>query len=69
MSRKIRDRKAKADWLLQQSSQQFDEHQLQCIVDKCQQALAIYREIGDRKGEDRCLEKIVRAYAYLGGWS
>jgi hypothetical protein len=66
---KNQDRKAKADRLLQESERQFNAYQLQLAVEKCQQALAIYKEIGDRKGEARSLEKICSGYAYLTGWT
>lgn len=64
-----RDRKTQADWLLQEGERQFDKHQSQTAIEKWQQALAIYREIGDRTGENRSLDKIVSSYAYLTGWS
>jgi hypothetical protein len=59
----------RANWLQQQSDRQFREGQLQAALASCQEALAIYREIGDREAESRALNAIVRAYAYLSGWS
>lgn len=59
----------RANWLRQQSDRQFREGQLQAALATCQEALAIYREIGDREAESHSLEAIVRAYAYLNGWS
>jgi hypothetical protein len=47
-------RKAEADRLLQQGIQQYQTSQFEAALQSWQQALIIYREIKDRKGEGQC---------------
>jgi CHAT domain-containing protein len=60
------DRKAEADRLLQQGIQQLDTSQFRAALQSWQQALEIYREIGDRAGEGAALGNLGNAYADLG---
>ncbi|MDY7022562.1 MAG: CHAT domain-containing protein, partial [Cyanobacteriota bacterium] len=59
-------KKAKAEQLLQQGIQQFKISQLREALQSWQEALEIYREIGDRKREADALANLIQAYFYLG---
>ncbi|ERT04965.1 TPR repeat family protein [Lyngbya aestuarii BL J] len=59
-------RKAQADQLLEQGIQQYKTSQFQEALQSFQQALEIYREIGDRNGEGRSLGSLGNAYRRLG---
>jgi len=48
-------RKAEADRLLQQGFQLFKTNQFQAALQSAQQALTIYRQIGDKAGEETTL--------------
>jgi CHAT domain-containing protein/lipopolysaccharide biosynthesis regulator YciM len=60
------NRKAEADQLLEQGNQQFDKSQFQAAMKSYQQALTIYREIGERSGESISLNNLGNAYYSLG---
>jgi tetratricopeptide (TPR) repeat protein len=60
------DRQADADNLLQQGIQQHQISQFREALQSWQQALEIYREIGDRAGEGTTLNNLGSAYADLG---
>ncbi|MBD2003868.1 MULTISPECIES: CHAT domain-containing protein [Cyanophyceae] len=60
------DRKAEALRLYQEGSQQFNRGQFQEALQAAQQALVIFREIGDRQGEANSLMGLGGAYGYLG---
>jgi CHAT domain-containing protein/Flp pilus assembly protein TadD len=60
------ERKAEADRLLQQGIEQYKTSQFQAATQSWQQALAIYREIGNRQGEANSLTGIGVAYSALG---
>ncbi len=59
-------RKAEADRLLQQGIQQLDTSQFREALQSWQQALEIYREIGNRYGEGSSLNNLGIAYRNLG---
>ncbi|MBD1814937.1 CHAT domain-containing protein [Microcoleus vaginatus DQ-U2] len=59
-------RKAEAERLLQQGTQQFNISQFREALQFWEQALTIYREIGDRKGEAASLGNLGAAYRSLG---
>jgi len=59
-------RKAEADRLLQQGIQQSQVSQFREALQSWEQALAIYREIGDRQGEGNALGNLGIAYSDLG---
>jgi CHAT domain-containing protein/uncharacterized protein HemY len=59
-------RKAEADRLLQQAVQQYRQSQFREALRNLEQALVIYREIGDRKGEGGTLMGIGNVYNNLG---
>jgi CHAT domain-containing protein/lipopolysaccharide biosynthesis regulator YciM len=61
-------RKAEADRLLQQGIQQVQTSQFQAALQSWEQALAIYREIGDRQGEGAILGNLGIAYRSLGDY-
>jgi CHAT domain-containing protein len=52
------DRKAKADRLLEQGTQQYNVSQFEQAFQSWQQALTIYREIKDRRGESAALANL-----------
>ena len=56
------DRKAEADRLLQQGIQQYQISQFWEALQSWEQALAIYREIGDRTGEGAALGNLGIVY-------
>ncbi len=58
-------RKAEANRLLQQGGKQLQTRQSQAAIQPLQQALAIYREIGDRSGEGKALVYLGLAYFAL----
>ncbi|MEP0855558.1 tetratricopeptide repeat protein [Trichocoleus sp. DQ-U1] len=60
------NRKAEADRLREEGNQQLDTSQFQAALQSYQQALAIYKEIGDKEGEADCLNNLGRAYNNLG---
>ncbi|MFB2877873.1 tetratricopeptide repeat protein, partial [Floridanema aerugineum] len=62
------EKKAEASRLLQQGNQQFKTSKFQEALQSFQQALAIYREIGDRNGEARALGTVGLAYYALGDY-
>ncbi|AUT00319.1 Fis family transcriptional regulator [Nostoc sp. CENA543] len=59
------DRKAEADRLLLQGIKQFQTGQLEAVLQSWQQALKIYQEIKDRKGEGAALANLANAYKVL----
>ena len=59
-------RQAEADRLLEQGNQQFNISQFREALQSWEQALTIYREIGDRKGEAASLGNLGIAYDSLG---
>ena len=60
------NRKAEADRLREQGNKQLDTSQFQAALQSFQQALAIYKEIGDKEGEADSLNNLGRAYNNLG---
>ncbi|MBD2194502.1 MULTISPECIES: CHAT domain-containing protein [Calothrix] len=61
-------RKAEADRLFKQGIQQFDTSQFEAALQSWQQALIIYREIKDRKGESWILGSFGLAYYAMGDY-
>ncbi|HAX79740.1 MAG TPA: Fis family transcriptional regulator [Cyanobacteria bacterium UBA11372] len=59
------ERKAQADRLFQQGLEQAGNNQFQAAIESFQQALKIYREIGDRQSEANTLGSIGLAYDSL----
>ncbi|MEE3717321.1 CHAT domain-containing protein [Tumidithrix elongata RA019] len=59
------DRKAEADRLLQQGIQQYRTSQFEAALQSSQQALQIYRVIGNRQGEGHALGNLGIAYNAL----
>jgi CHAT domain-containing protein len=62
-------RKAEADRLLQQGIQQAQTSQFEAALQSWQQALIIYREIKDHKGEGQALGNLGLAYHFLGNYT
>ena len=62
-------RKAEADRLLKQCLEQLQTSQFQAALQSGQQALIIYREIKDRRGEGRALGNLGIAYLSLGDYA
>ncbi|HAZ48535.1 MAG TPA: Fis family transcriptional regulator [Cyanobacteria bacterium UBA11369] len=62
-------RKAEANRLLQQGVQQYETDNYEAALQPLQQALTIYREIGDRAGETESLLKLGSTYALLGNYT
>ncbi|OKH32919.1 Fis family transcriptional regulator [[Phormidium ambiguum] IAM M-71] len=62
------EKKAEADRLLQQGIQQFQNSQFREASQSLQQALTIFREIGDRKGEGAALGTLGLVYNFLGDY-
>jgi CHAT domain-containing protein len=60
------DRKAEADRLLQQGSQQFQTSQYREALQSLQRSLEIYRNVKDRNGEASSLLGLGNAYKSLG---
>ena len=61
-------RKAQADRLLQQGIQQYQTSQFRAALQSWEQALTIYQEIKDRKGERNALGNLGEAYRSLGDY-
>ncbi|MBD2457589.1 CHAT domain-containing protein [Nostoc sp. FACHB-87] len=61
-------RKAEADKLLQQGIQQYQTSQFEAALQSWQQALIIYREIKDPRGEGKALGNIGVTYDSLGDY-
>jgi tetratricopeptide (TPR) repeat protein len=61
--------KAEADRLREQGNEQLDAGQFQAAIQSYQQALAVYREIGDRGGEANALQNLGYAYINLGQYT
>ncbi|HLO49973.1 MAG TPA: tetratricopeptide repeat protein [Kamptonema sp.] len=61
-------RKAEADRLLQQGMQESLNSQFQAALKSWQQALSIYREIKDRKGEGDALRNLATTYFQVGDY-
>jgi CHAT domain-containing protein/peptide methionine sulfoxide reductase MsrA len=61
-------RKAEADRLLPQGIEQFQSSQFEAALKSWEQALIIYREIKDRKGEGNALGNLGAAYRALGNY-
>ncbi len=66
MAQTAANRKAEADRLSEQSSQQYRTSQFEAALQSRQRALEIYQEIGDRFGEAISLGGIGTTYWYLG---
>ncbi|WP_181016303.1 tetratricopeptide repeat protein [Pseudanabaena sp. BC1403] len=60
------DRKEEADRLFKQGNQQYQISQFEAALQSYQQALNIYREIKDRRGEGAALGTLGEAYRVLG---
>ncbi|MDY7024049.1 MAG: Fis family transcriptional regulator, partial [Cyanobacteriota bacterium] len=60
------ERQAEADRLFDLGNQQLDTSQFREAIQSFQQALEIYREIGDRNGETNSIRKLGNAYGSLG---
>jgi CHAT domain-containing protein len=65
----MKDRKAEADRLFEQGSQQFQTSQFEAALQSWQQALVIYQTIKDRKAEGWTLGNLGNAYYYLGNYA
>ena len=61
-------RKAEAYRLFQQGQEQFQTSQFEAALKSWSQALIIYREIKDRKGEGQSLGTLGNAYVALGNY-
>ncbi|MFB2838870.1 tetratricopeptide repeat protein [Floridanema evergladense] len=68
MQQRNNPRTVEADRLLRQGYQQDQKSQFREALQSSQQALAIYREIGDRDGEKRSLANLGIAYRNLGDY-
>ena len=55
-----------ADRLLQQGIEQFKTSQFRAALQSWEEVLAIYRQLGDRKGESNALGNLGAAYFSLG---
>ncbi len=62
------ERKAEADRLFQQGMQQSLSSQFQTALKSWQQALTIYREIKDPKGEMEALRNLSTTYFQIGDY-
>ena len=62
LAQTVTDQKAKADQLLAQGKQQIQDNQFTAAIESCQQALAIYRQIDERRGEGYALLHLAIAY-------
>ncbi|NET61335.1 MAG: tetratricopeptide repeat protein [Symploca sp. SIO2E6] len=60
--------KVEADRLFQQGLQQAQSSQFQAAIQSWQQALTIYRKIGDHQGEAYSLNNLGLAYRFLGNY-
>ncbi|ACC84981.1 CHAT domain-containing protein [Nostoc punctiforme] len=63
------ERKVEADRLSQQGLEQFKISQFEAALQSWQQALIIYREIKDRKGEGKTLGRLGVIYDYRGDYT
>ncbi len=63
------DREAEADRLLELCEEQLQASQYEVAIKSCEQALEIYREIGDRNRESTALQYIGLAYQELEEYS
>jgi len=63
------DRQAEADHLFQEGVEQFRGNQFQNAFQSWEQALEIYRNIGDRRGEANTLDNLGSVYQFLGNYS
>jgi tetratricopeptide (TPR) repeat protein len=61
----LNSRQAEANILLQQGREQYDNNRLPAALHTWEQALAIYREIGDRSGEGNALGSLGVGYETL----
>jgi CHAT domain-containing protein len=68
VAQNIEQRRAEADRLTVQSTQQFQANQFEAALQSVQQALAIYREIKDRRSEQITLNQIGIGYTYRGNY-
>ncbi|MBP0021647.1 MAG: tetratricopeptide repeat protein [Cyanobacteria bacterium SBLK] len=62
----IEERKAEADRLLQQGTQQYKRNQFHEALQSCENALEIYRAIGDRSREGKVLGNLGIIYGSIG---
>jgi tetratricopeptide (TPR) repeat protein len=60
--------KAEADRLLQQGIEQFQTSQFEAALQSWQQALKLYRQLQDRRGEGNALGNLGNAYLSLGDY-
>lgn len=65
-AQRVEERKAEGDRLFQQGIQQFQVSQFREALQSFEQALVIYREIGDRNREGYALIGLGNAYYSLG---
>lgn len=65
IAQSVDERRAEADRLLQQGVQHYQTNQLDDALESFQQALEIYREIGDRTGEGKTLGTLGQFYRKL----
>jgi CHAT domain-containing protein/Tfp pilus assembly protein PilF len=68
MAQSAEARKAEADRLLDQGVEQYNVSQFREVIQSWEQALAIYREIGDPRGEGNTLGVLGVAYDSLGDY-
>jgi len=61
-------KKVEADRLFRQGTEQGNTDQLKAAFQSWQQALNLYREIHDRKGEEQALDSLGQIYYYLGAY-
>ena len=69
LAQTVDGRKAQADRLLQQGIEQLNISQYESALQSWQQALVIYREIKDRRGEGWALGNLGIAYGNLGDYA
>lgn len=62
------ERKAAADRLFQQGMQESLSSQFQAALKSWQQALSVYRELKDRKGEGDTLRNLATTYFQVGDY-
>jgi len=60
--------KVEADRLFEQGKQQYGKSQFEAAIQSLQQALTIYREIGDLQAEATSLGNLGMAYGFLGNY-
>jgi tetratricopeptide (TPR) repeat protein len=61
-------REVEADRLLEQGNEQYENEQYEAALPFLQEALAIYREISDRQGEEKAL-RLLKQSLYVQGES